>query len=105
MEPKLVVLKPDFFNVNEIYIDENDDENRINDLVEQGAFDDEINVYVHRTGLVNQNGAWNTLCFPFDLTKSDFQLLPSLKQIQMRQTIHGKERLTRMEIFFSPLSM
>lgn len=73
MEPKLVVLKPDFFNVNEIYIDENDDENRINDLVEQGAFDDEINVYVHRTGLVNQNGAWNTLCFPFDLTKSEFK--------------------------------
>lgn len=73
MEPKLVVLVPDFFNINEIYIDENDDENRINDLVEQGAFDEEVNVYVHRTGLVNQKGAWNTLCFPFDLTKKEFK--------------------------------
>lgn len=73
MEPKLVVLKPDFFNVNEIYIDENDDEKRIDDLVNAGAFDDEVDVYVHRTGLVNQNGAWNTLCFPFDLTKSEFK--------------------------------
>lgn len=72
-EPKLVVLKSDFFNVNEIYIDENDDENRINDLVEQGAFDDEVDVYVHRTGLVNKNGAWNTLCFPFDLSKKEFK--------------------------------
>lgn len=73
MEPKLVVLKPDFFNVNEIYLDENDDEKRIDDLVNAGAFDDEVDVYVHRTGLVNQNGAWNTLCFPFDLTKSEFK--------------------------------
>lgn len=73
MEPKLVVLKPDFFNVNEIYIDENDDEKRIDDLVNAGAFDDEVDVYVHRTGLVNQKGAWNTLCFPFDLTKSEFK--------------------------------
>ena len=71
-EPKLVILKSDFFEISKIYIDENDDENRINDLVETGAFDDEVDIYVHRTKLVN-TVAWNTLCFPFDLTKDEFK--------------------------------
>ncbi len=74
-EPKLVVLKANFFEISKIYIDENDDENRIHDLVETGALNDEVDVdiYVHRTKLVNAAGAWNTLCFPFDLTKDEFK--------------------------------
>ena len=71
-EPKLVILKSDFFEISKIYIDENDDENRINDLVKTGAFDDEVDIYVHRTKLVN-TVAWNTLCFPFDLTSTEFK--------------------------------
>ena len=71
-EPKLVILKHNFFEISKIYIDENDDENRINDLVKTGAFDDEVDIYVHRTKLVN-TVAWNTLCFPFDLTKDEFK--------------------------------
>ncbi len=71
-EPKLVILKANFFEISKIYIDENDDENRINDLVKTGAFDDEVDIYVHRTKLVN-TAAWNTLCFPFDLTKDEFK--------------------------------
>ena len=72
-EPKLVILKSNFFEISKIYIDENDDENRINDLVKTGAFDDEVDIYVHRTKLVNTANAWNTLCFPFDLTKDEFK--------------------------------
>lgn len=71
---KLVVLKNNFFQINKIYLDENDDENRIDELVNAGAFDDEVDVYVHRTKLVNSNAdAWNTLCFPFDLTAEEFK--------------------------------
>lgn len=69
---KLVVLKNNFFQINKIYLDENDDENRIDDLVNAGAFDDEVDVYVHRTKLVNTT-TWGTLCFPFDLTKEEFK--------------------------------
>ncbi len=72
-EPKLVILKANFFEISKIYIDENDDENRIHDLVKTGALDGEVDVYVHRTKLVNTAGAWNTLCFPFDLTKDEFK--------------------------------
>lgn len=71
--PKLVVLKNNFFQINKIYLDENDDENRIDDLVNAGAFDDEVDVFVHRTKLVNSNDTWGTLCFPFDLTKDEFK--------------------------------
>ncbi len=71
-EPKLVVLKSDFFDISKIYLDENDTEERITDLVKQGAFDDEVDVYIHRTKLVNTT-AWNTLCFPFDMTKDEFK--------------------------------
>ncbi len=71
-EPKLVILKANFFEISKIYIDENDDENRINDLVKTGAFDNEVDIYVHRTKLVN-TAAWNTLCFPFDLTSTEFE--------------------------------
>lgn len=70
---KLVVLKNNFFQINKIYLDENDDENRIDDLVNAGAFDDEVDVYVHRTKLVNSTDTWGTLCFPFDLTKEEFK--------------------------------
>lgn len=71
---KLVVLKNNFFQINKIYLDENDDENRINDLVNAGAFDDEVDVYVHRTKLVNSySNMWNTLCFPFDMTAEEFK--------------------------------
>ena len=70
---KLVVLKNNFFQINKIYLDENDDEKRIDDLVNAGAFDDEVDVYVHRTKLVNSNDTWGTLCFPFDLTKDEFK--------------------------------
>lgn len=73
-ESKLIVLKNNFFQVNKIYLDENDDEKRIDDLVNAGAFDDEVDVYVHRTKLVNTTAdAWNTLCFPFDLTTEEFK--------------------------------
>ena len=73
-EPKLVVLKNDFYTINKIYLDENDDENRINDLVNAGAFDDEVDVYVHRTKLVNSNAnMWNTICLPFDMTADEFK--------------------------------
>ena len=70
---KLIVLKDNFYKITKIYLDENDDENRINDLVADGAFDDEVDIYVHRTKLVNTAGAWNTLCFPFDMTAEEFK--------------------------------
>lgn len=41
-------------------------------MVNAGAFDDEVDVYVHRTKLVNTT-TWGTLCFPFDLTKEEFK--------------------------------
>lgn len=70
---QLIVLKNNFYQINKIYLDENDDEKRIDDLVNAGAFDDEIDVYVHRTKLVNSTDTWGTLCFPFDLTKEEFK--------------------------------
>ena len=71
---KLIVLKGDFFKVNKIYLDENDAEGRVEYLASQGALDGEVDVYVHRTNLVNKVlGAWNTICLPFDLTKEDFK--------------------------------
>lgn len=73
-DSKLIVLKGDFFKVNKIYLDENDAEGRVEYLASQGAFDDEVDVYVHRTNLVNKAGAWNTICLPFDLTKDEFQI-------------------------------
>lgn len=72
-DSKLIVLKGDFFKVNKIYLDENDAEGRVEYLASQGAFDGEVDVYVHRTNLVNIAGAWNTICLPFDLTKEDFK--------------------------------
>lgn len=72
-ESKLIVLKGDFFKVNKIYLDENDAEGRVEYLASQGALDAEVDVYVHRTNLVNKDGAWNTICLPFDLTKEDFK--------------------------------
>lgn len=72
-ESKLIVLKGDFFKVNKIYLDENDAEGRVEYLVQQGALKDKVDVYVHRTNLVNNAGAWNTICLPFDLTKEDFK--------------------------------
>ena len=72
-ESKLIVLKGDFFKVNKIYLDENDEEGRVEYLASQGAFDGEVDVYVHRTKLVNKDGAWNTICLPFDLTKEQFK--------------------------------
>ena len=72
-ESKLIVLKGDFFKVNKIYLDENDAEGRVEYLVQQGALDGEVDVYVHRTKLVNNAGAWNTICLPFDLTKEEFK--------------------------------
>lgn len=71
-ESKLIVLKGDFFKVNKIYLDENDAEGRVEYLVQQGALKDKVDVYVHRTNLVNKAGAWNTICLPFDLTKEEF---------------------------------
>lgn len=71
-ESKLIVLKGDFFKVNKIYLDENDAEGRVEYLASQGALDGEVDVYVHRTNLVNNAGAWNTICLPFDLTKDEF---------------------------------
>lgn len=73
-ESKLIVLKGDFFKVNKIYLDENDAEGRVEYLVQQGALKDKVDVYVHRTNLVNNPGAWNTICLPFDLTKDEFQI-------------------------------
>ena len=70
---QLIVLKNNFYQINKIYLDENDDEKRIDDLVNAGAFDDEVDVYVHRTKLVNSPDIWGTLCFPFDLTKEEFK--------------------------------
>lgn len=72
-ESKLIVLKGDFFKVNKIYLDENDAEGRVEYLVQQGAFQDKVDVYVHRTNLVSNAGAWNTICLPFDLTKEEFK--------------------------------
>ncbi len=72
-ESKLIVLKDDFFKVNKIYLDENDEEGRVEYLASQGALNGEVDVYVHRTKLVNNAGAWNTICLPFDLTKEDFK--------------------------------
>lgn len=71
-DSKLIVLKGDFFKVSKIYLDENDEEGRVEYLASQGAFDGEVDVYVHRTKLVNNAGAWNTICLPFDLTKDEF---------------------------------
>lgn len=71
-ESKLIVLKGDFFKVNKIYLDENDAEGRVEYLVQQGALKDKVDVYVHRTNLVNKDGAWNTICLPFDQTKNEF---------------------------------
>lgn len=72
-ESKLIVLKDNFFKVNKIYLDENDEEGRVEYLASQGALDGEVDVYVHRTKLVNNAGAWNTICLPFDLTKEEFK--------------------------------
>lgn len=72
-ESKLIVLKDNFFKVNKIYLDENDEEGRVEYLASQGAFDGEVDVYVHRTKLVSNADAWNTICLPFDLTKDEFQ--------------------------------
>ena len=72
-ESKLIVLKDNFFKVNKIYLDENDEEGRVEYLASQGALDGEVDVYVHRTKLVNNAGAWNTICLPFDLTKEQFK--------------------------------
>lgn len=72
-ESKLIVLKGDFFKINKIYLDENDAEGRVEYLVQQGALKDKVDVYVHRTNLVNNAGAWNTICLPFDLTKGEFK--------------------------------
>lgn len=72
-DSKLIVLKGDFFKVNKIYLDENDEEGRVEYLASQGAFDGEVDVYVHRTKLVNNANAWNTICLPFELTKEQFK--------------------------------
>lgn len=72
-ESKLIVLKGDFFKVNKIYLDENDAEGRVEYLASQGALAGEVDVYVHRTKLVSNANAWNTICLPFDLTKDEFQ--------------------------------
>ena len=72
-ESKLIVLKGDFFKVSKIYLDENDAEGRVEYLASQGALDGKVDVYVHRTKLVSNPGAWNTICLPFDLTKDEFQ--------------------------------
>ena len=72
-ESKLIVLKGDFFKVSKIYLDENDVEDRVEYLASQGAFDDEVEVYVHRTKLVSNADAWNTICLPFDLSKEEFK--------------------------------
>lgn len=71
-DSKLIVLKGDFFKVSKIYLDENDEEGRVEYLASQGALAGEVDVYVHRTKLVSNPGAWNTICLPFDLTKDEF---------------------------------
>ena len=99
---QLIVLKNNFYQINKIYLDENDDENRIDDLVNAGAFDDEVDVYVHRTKLVNTTAnAWNTLCFPFDLSAEEFNTafgctLSALAKpkVNTEETING--RLTKI---------
>lgn len=93
-ESKLIVLKGDFFKVNKIYLDENDAEGRVEYLVQQGALDGEVDVYVHRTKLVNNAGAWNTICLPFDLTKEEFktafgcELTALAKPATSEETVH-----------------
>lgn len=72
-DSKLIVLKGDFFKVSKIYLDENDEEGRVEYLASQGALQDKVDVYVHRTNLVNNAGAWNTICLPFDLKKEEFK--------------------------------
>lgn len=72
-DSKLIVLKGDFFKVSKIYLDENDEEGRVEYLASQGALQDKVDVYVHRTNLVNKACAWNTICLPFDLTKEEFK--------------------------------
>lgn len=72
-DSKLIVLKGDFFKVNKIYLDENDVEDRVEYLASQGALAGEVDVYVHRTKLVSNANAWNTICLPFDLTKEEFK--------------------------------
>lgn len=117
-ESKLIVLKPDFFQINKIYLDENDDERRIDDLVNADAFDDEVDIYVHRTKLVNSDhNAWGTLCFPFDLSADEFKTAfgceltalaaPKIsgddETINNRLTKHG-EVDTNGNLIFTPLS-
>lgn len=93
-ESKLIVLKGDFFKVNKIYLDENDAEGRVEYLVQQGALKDKVDVYVHRTNLVNKDGAWNTICLPFDLTKGEFktafgcELIALAKPATSDETVH-----------------
>ena len=93
-ESKLIVLKGDFFKVNKIYLDENDAEGRVEYLVQQGALKDKVDVYVHRTNLVNNAGAWNTICLPFDLTKEEFktafgcELIALAKPATSDETVH-----------------
>ena len=114
---KLVILKDDFFQINKIYLDENDPENRIDDLVNAGAFDDEVDVYVHRTKLVNSNkDAWNTLCFPFDLTAAEFKTafgceLSALAQpkVNSETTVDGRytkigETDSKGNLLFTPVN-
>lgn len=93
-ESKLIVLKGDFFKVNKIYLDENDAEGRVEYLVQQGALKDKVDVYVHRTNLVNKDGAWNTICLPFDQTKEEFkaafgcELIALAKPATSDETVH-----------------
>lgn len=93
-ESKLIVLKGDFFKVNKIYLDENDAEGRVEYLVQQGALKDKVDVYVHRTNLVNNAGAWNTISLPFDLTKGEFktafgcELIALAKPATSDETVH-----------------
>ena len=93
-ESKLIVLKGDFFKVNKIYLDENDAEGRVEYLASQGALQDKVDVYVHRTNLVNKDGAWNTICLPFDLTKGEFktafgcELIALAKPATSDETVH-----------------
>lgn len=96
-DSKLIVLKGDFFKVNKIYLDENDEEGRVQYLASQGALDGEVDVYVHRTNLVNNAGAWNTICLPFDLTKEQFkdafgcELTALAKPTTSDETVHQWE--------------
>lgn len=93
-ESKLIVLKGDFFKVNKIYLDENDAEGRVEYLVQQGALKDKVDVYVHRTKLVSNADAWNTICLPFDLTKEEFktafgcELIALAKPATSDETVH-----------------